>query len=309
MLPNTAFILIIVAVLLAVPVVVRGDQRCLGVCSATTPKCCTTLSAEMCCPANTECDFNLGCTLPSSPPVPSSRGSTDAARTTKKKRDGGGASEGVDEEEEGARSPLHEAVTVVFVQFTSVLRLFLMGTLIVGGACVFGFVHTTVVIRLHAWYRQRRQQQEEVVRGESSDEEPVFSDAPPPSFRSERRAHDGDDELQPLTAVSRESSPPQSPPPGLVSYDDPAASSRCECVTAPSESDAAVVEMSSAPAAVSGRSTSGDGDGTCLECGTPINCVLLRCNHAVVCYNCAKRLRDCPKCGLKIHRRQRLFIV
>lgn len=48
-------------------------------------------------------------------------------------------------------------------------------------------------------------------------------------------------------------------------------------------------------------------EGHCSRCGNAIDCVLLRCSHAVVCYRCARRLRDCPTCETKIHRRQRLF--
>ena len=47
--------------------------------------------------------------------------------------------------------------------------------------------------------------------------------------------------------------------------------------------------------------------GHCAKCGNAIDCVLLRCSHAVVCFSCARRLRECPTCDTKIHRRQRLF--
>lgn len=53
----------------------------------------------------------------------------------------------------------------------------------------------------------------------------------------------------------------------------------------------------------------GDGEGRCLKCSNAINCVLMQCNHAVVCHSCAKKLKQCPRCSETIHRRQKLFVV
>jgi hypothetical protein len=50
-------------------------------------------------------------------------------------------------------------------------------------------------------------------------------------------------------------------------------------------------------------------EGFCVVCRGPINCVLMRCTHAVICLSCAKKTKNCPKCNVKIHRRQKLFIV
>lgn len=47
----------------------------------------------------------------------------------------------------------------------------------------------------------------------------------------------------------------------------------------------------------------------CVVCGRSIDCVLMRCNHTILCYSCALTTRDCPKCHEKIHRRQKLFVV
>jgi hypothetical protein len=229
------------------------------------------------------------------------------------------------------RSPLHEAFTVVFIQFSSVLRLLGMGAVAVAGACIFGYLHTTVVLRLHAWYRHRREQHANEQRGESSDEEVVTVDeqvvvggraqaleheaatttTATSSSRRQRvsqRNADDDDELQPLTAaVSRESTPPNSPPPGMM---ESTAVTYSEGTNPPStESAPSGAPLNEADATPMLALVPGDGEATCLRCNAAINCVLLRCNHAVVCYPCSRSMKNCPRCGDGIHKRQRLFIV
>ncbi|CUF98105.1 membrane-associated protein, putative [Bodo saltans] len=226
-----------------------AEGRCPVGCGASTPKCCVT---ELCLQTTGRSRRTLklaptqkrrGCTTTTTkaptPPLSTHSGSGGSAVETKKPAS---SEENNDYSDSEGRSPLHEAFTVVFIQFSSVLRLFVMGAMAVAGACMFGYLHTTIVLRLHAWYRHRREQQENAQRGESSDEEPVVPGeaerqthtaitiegtsprlATAPATSSSRRQRstghrsaDYDDELQPLTAVSRESSPPTSPPPGVV---------------------------------------------------------------------------------------------
>nr|ACI15921.1 hypothetical protein [Bodo saltans] len=322
-----------------------AEGRCPVGCGASTPKCCVTLDTEVCCPASAACDFNRGCvfaaptttttTKAPTPPLSTHSGSGGSAVETKKPAS---SEENNDYSDSEGRSPLHEAFTVVFIQFSSVLRLFVMGAMAVAGACMFGYLHTTIVLRLHAWYRHRREQQENAQRGESSDEEPVVPGeaerqthtaitiegtsprlATAPATSSSRRQRstghrsaDYDDELQPLTAVSRESSPPTSPPPGVVdaaaTYSDDATTTAPESIGNIPPPSVVVAEArltTSSPMSL----IPGDGEATCVRCNAAINCVLLRCNHAVVCYTCSRSMKDCPRCNEKIHKRQRLFFV